>query len=677
MSKYITIFHLGPIQSYINTAKRTQDYWAGSYMLSYLSAIAISTVNNQLTSSIIFPYFEKDELISVVELYPHDTNQHDFRNIKNYIGTLPNRFVTIHEDKDKLKRLLKESKDNIVKAYNNITSQVRSVLEKKIFNGYVDSQWKEIWERQESDFIETMWIIHEIDDSKNYGSNYRQAERLLGARKGIRNFKQVPEPGEKCTLCGQQQALVTSSKNVRTFWSDLRESLKNSKIPYAFRPNERLCSICCVKRLAPVLFFTVKASKKEPLTFPSTSTIAVSSTLDKLAQKWNELEIQKNVLSFKEYFNKLGLKSFSKNNRSLPIVQFHLEDKLTNNQDIFRWDGDAYITDTYQKDKLRKEYHMDDSINISAIETCKESLELLIKNASLKEIPLSKYYAVLMMDGDDMGKHLYNCNREGQHRDFSERLSSFSKEIVPLIAQHYFRSKVAYFGGDEGVVFVSLEDLFPLMRCLRAAFSGHIVLDKNGLVYHVDFGKEGGDYIEDNAKNKQYKTAGAGKTASMGVVIAHHQQSLVQVMEALHYCLEKRAKQVDEKDAFSIALMKRSGGTTWAVSKWYYPAGNSNVIDVLEHLEDMKNLYRNKGLTSNWLLDLDREKHALQSIGAIKSEIRRLALRHCSKGYQESLKEIIEKSLLAFEKILSIKPELDNFIQLEFIANYIAKGGGS
>lgn len=690
MSEYLAIFQIGPVQEYISCAKRTQDFWSGSYILSYLAAVAIATVDNKLPNRIIYPVHDDDELVDAVKAKPEEPSEHNFKSVKKYIGTLPNRFVAIHDEKKKLIAVLNESKKNVINAYQKLVSRVKLRLEKEAGKSCIlDEEWNSIWERQGKNFIETCWAIYDMNTSIDYGGNcgnYMNAERLFGARKGIRDFKQIlpdGEPGEKCTLCGERQALKGNTRSARELWKELVLSLASSNYKYSFRENDRLCSTCVVKRLAPDIFF------KAPLYFPSTSAFAVSSALDELARNWDNTKIQESVQNFIAEFNGLKL-NHPDNNRPIPIIESHLKDKIKNNQRIFHWDGRLFIADTYQPDKLIKEYKIDKNAvqpTVESCNSCRDALKNLMNNLkmdNLKDVLPSKYYAVLMMDGDNMGEHLSECNDKKEHRDFSECLSDFSRKIVPLLAEQYFRGKVVYFGGDEGVIFVGLEDLLPLMRYLRAAFSGHIVLNKNKAECQIDFGIEGLDIIEDKAQNKQYKTVGKKATACIGAVIAHHQQSLLQVIEEVHTCLE-RAKKEDKKDSFCIALMKRSGGTTRSIGRWYYPANRKSPggVDVLEHLEKMKDLYRKPdGLSGGWLFDLDREKTGLNTINteAVRCEIRRLCFRHCGKNHHADLEPLVNETGIIIKGIRTpdrINDTLDNFIQLEFIANYIAKGGGN
>ena len=50
------LFAVGPVQEFIATARKTQDLWAGSYLLSYLSWSAMKVVAEEFgPDSLIFP----------------------------------------------------------------------------------------------------------------------------------------------------------------------------------------------------------------------------------------------------------------------------------------------------------------------------------------------------------------------------------------------------------------------------------------------------------------------------------------------------------------------------------------------------------------------------------------------------------------------------------------------
>jgi CRISPR-associated protein Cmr2 len=70
---------------------------------------------------------------------------------------------------------------------------------------------------------------------------------------------------------------------------------------------------------------------------------------------------------------------------------------------------------------------------------------------------------------------------------------------------------------------------------------------------------------------------GEHATASTGAIVAHHQAPLGAVLQELR-AAEKRAKNEGGRDAFSITLIKRSGGTLYLTEKWGEP------LDLLQAL---------------------------------------------------------------------------------------------
>ncbi len=674
MGEYISIFQIGPVQDYINNAKRTQDFWSGSYILSYLSAVAVETANLELPECIVYPDCN-DPLISVVKGKPDKPREHDFSNLGDRIGTLPNRFVAVHTDREKLEHALKLANGNISTAYEEIVRRIKEQLKSDLTAAKCsieDGEWEKIWNRQNTHFFSTMWVIHEAKDAlrQNYGKEYQLAERLFGARKGIRNFAQTEgEPGNKCNLCGEREQLDDLCGEREQLDDRIWDIIpKLHKFKYSFRKNERLCTSCMVKRLAPEIFFEKKSGSEDSISFPSTSTVAVSPAMCRLLEKWNDGEVQKDMSAFNDKLNDLKL-DFPKKLKPLPYIRKLMNKHIAYpaNASILQWDGDLFIKDTYQKKILMDDYKMDKNTSLKKIEDCREALKQL-----MTPFRPSKYYAVVMMDGDNMGKYLSDCQTMEDHKDFSRRLGSFAQKVVPRIAESYFSAKVAYFGGDEGVIFVSLDDLFPLMRCLRAAFSGHIRLEQK-----VQFTDDGSDEIQDVEKGEVYETAGKGKTACISAVVAHHQQSLLHVMEILRNSLKHKAKEVKGKDAFCITLMKRSGGTTCAVGKWKY-----DKLDVMAHLQKMAGLYKDKWLTEKWLYDLDREKTGLGTGERVYAEIIRLLRRHSTldkENFQKNMEPVQQEMKIIYGNMFNDISEktLENFIQLEFCAHYIAKGGGN
>jgi len=92
MSKTLQ-FTLGPVQGFVAQARRTRDFWAGSFLLSYLTGKAMLTVINN-DGKIIFPAVQdgasiNDSLLQAISL------QNGLRFSESFpvIGSIPNRFM--------------------------------------------------------------------------------------------------------------------------------------------------------------------------------------------------------------------------------------------------------------------------------------------------------------------------------------------------------------------------------------------------------------------------------------------------------------------------------------------------------------------------------------------------------------------------------------------------------
>ncbi len=94
---------------------------------------------------------------------------------------------------------------------------------------------------------------------------------------------------------------------------------------------------------------------------------------------------------------------------------------------------------------------------------------------------------------------------------------------------------------------------------------------------------------------------GKNATASCGAVIAHHQAPLSAVLRELREA-EKRAKGEGGRDAFSITVIKRSGGALHLTAKWGEPlALLAELRDFLAHEDTSRRAVYH---SLEWLKDL-------------------------------------------------------------------------
>jgi CRISPR-associated protein Cmr2 len=150
-------------------------------------------------------------------------------------------------------------------------------------------------------------------------------------------------------------------------------------------------------------------------------------------------------------------------------------------------------------------------------------------------------------------------------------------------------------------------DLLSAMQRLRHAYSGSAPQDAQ-----TDWGmvrNRQGDVREQLVLNKGFawlngrlmRMMGEHATASTGAIVAHHQAPLGAVLQELRTA-EKRAKNEGGRNAFSITIVKRSGGALYLTEKWGEP---------VNLLQDLIGFLRADGTSSRaifnsleWMRDL-------------------------------------------------------------------------
>src|SRR5690554_1267695 len=151
-------FHLtiGPVQAFVAQARRTRDFWAGSFILSYLSSVAMSAVRQQ-QGKIEFPVPDEN-FLNWLESGSGDEGD------KPKQGSVPNRFkameVSVDEDFDP---------KAVVDAVQLAWYELAELVWKKDLSNIAgsDSPQREIWQRQINHFWEISWCLTEDASASN------------------------------------------------------------------------------------------------------------------------------------------------------------------------------------------------------------------------------------------------------------------------------------------------------------------------------------------------------------------------------------------------------------------------------------------------------------------------------------------------------------------------------
>jgi CRISPR-associated protein Cmr2 len=596
MTQHLFLFTIGPVQSFIAQARKTQDLYAGSKLLSDLIAFAINKAEEDYNAVITFP-------------------------TKNLISK-PNRFLASIKNNADLDMSIvgKEIEDRVRKKFKRIADETVT----RTLNN--NNNKPQNFDNQIDTFLDIQWVALKFNDN-NYAEKYEEIERLLGAIKNVRTFEQINdgkgEVGRKCALCGERNIKIyrkseRDKKNERKYgtkWLYLRKLFMDSKEVIALEPGdtiagrdnktifepqegEGLCAVC----------FTKRFYEKEK--FPSTAAIA---TMD-----WLENIPDNEKLHYKNLFN--------------------------------NFDEQMYFEENHRAEYLKKYRHFKDT---DSLKEAKNELKVFYQNYGKP----SKYYALVMLDGDDMGRWISGEFLEnGQdlekfHELLSEELGRYAQTMQDRAKEP--EGKLVYAGGDDVMAFVNLKYIFKVLEELRIQFP--------------KFENMGFD-IKDNHKS----------SASAGIVIAHYKTPLSEVLKWSRR-MEKEAKEKGGRDAFAIAVLKHAGEINKTVWKWEREEEknlNSRNIKLLQEL--IKELQDDtNGFSYSFIKNLDME---FQKLGEIKNdkmlsvELRRLLIRSSQiKGDIDLRKKKVEEwqgKLL--DSYIDSQTET-NFFSFLTIADFLAR----
>lgn len=545
---HLFLFTLTPVQSFIMQARKTQDLWAGSRMLSDLVKEAIETIQHysHFEAKVIFPAVEGKDLEKITSLpnrllaeFTFPANDITDTQLKEIGRSVANAIS---------KKIGFDEKGN----YNN-AGFIKEAKDKIGSTEY--AKIKDAFEKQLKDYFSTFWVFVPCT-KETYADAYDKADRLLGAVKNSRTFTQNPEQGRKCSLSGEQNALVFNKATLPSFAinvAQIRSDMIDDK--------EGLAAISSIKRFYPF-------DKKKP--FDSTTDIALLKSMQDAPKSFKDFENIFDILKAaeQEKYLKLEGKDWTVFNE-----QFFYEDNLTSKQIPCK-----------QQLKIARDAH--------------KKLREILKDKGLK---FTKYYAILLFDADSMGKWLSGDFIEESKR--AEQLYDFHKHISSLLsgfadyAKNYVdgkgidntqKGRTVYAGGDDYLGFINLHYLFDVMKHLRWEFKEQV-----------------SDKI---SNNKQFqiipnpKTNSDEMSFSAGISIAHYKTPLSEVLTWARK-MEKEAKDTDNKDSFGIAVLKKSGEIHKAVLNFKDAKGDcfsDNLQKILDYLSD-------ENYSANFINVLERE----------------------------------------------------------------------
>lgn len=519
-------FTLGPVQGFVAQARRTRDFWAGSFLLSWLSGVAMAAVRRQ-QGSIQFPVPPANYLEWI-------EGQCEGRPPRQ--GGIPNRFksmraqVTAEFDGHRVAMAVRE-------AWQALAEHVWQ-CDRLDGVARFGSGTRAIWERQHRDFWDLSWVLTQDEHDSS----------VLDQRKNWRSHGfQMAEGGVKCMMMDGWQELSGAHRpgqheKEQMFWQALRASGIGG-IQTDLAEREQLCALAYVKRRFARHFATFEATlpgsglrlkgwKLSP-SVPSVAYMAAVHWLEALLRQGQPQELR-------ELLHHAQTVSAERNEwdtqiRCLSEAVPQWSSSQAERQ-LLALDGQLF----FEHVQLQPAAYGYDPHSMKA---WRNALSDFGHRHPGLGAP-SPFYAVLLMDGDSLGMHMSDPGKQTQissallnftHGPTPGQLGTVQGSVPEIVDRH--NGFLIYAGGDDVLAILPLEDALACAAEVRQHYL------------------------------RCFAHSGIETTISAAVEFAHVKTPLAQVLGDAHGLLDDVAKDGAGRDALAVQVWKTSG----QVLQWAQP----------------------------------------------------------------------------------------------------------
>lgn len=499
---HLFLVSVGPIQDFIASARRSRDLWFGSWLLSELAKSAARFIYEQ-RGKLIFPA-PQDPTV--------DLATGSRLNVANKIvATVELSPEQVYAFGNAIESAIQQELDRIrTEAYRSI-------------HGRFDSKNAE---RQVADLVEYYWVALPLSSQEKYSETRRMLEALMAARKVTRNFPPVkPHPDgwgssrPKSSLDGQRESVIPEGAYLRRDDPERTQKIKDLYRNYRAGQAEQLSGVDLLKR---------HGNRGSEAHFLSTSHIAA-------------LPFLKGLEDVDRTIAKEAWKQYAEALIKLEAEREEIGKRFPEHPVIGQYDG-AVLYEERLSDLLRDPPR-------SYLESARQELQRFLSKTVGNAMRPMPYYALLLADGDNMGKVIDAQTHIGdgmqRHQDLSQALSEFARGVQAIVEEKY-RGALIYAGGDDVLALLPLHTVLgcarELAREFRTSMKGFTARDK-----------------QSNAE--------ITPTLSVGIAVSHHIEPLSDALDLARQS-EKHAKGVPGKDALAVILSKRSGVDRSVVGRW-------------------------------------------------------------------------------------------------------------
>lgn len=513
MEAALLAFSIGPVQDFIAAARTTRDLWTGSYLLSWLTAHALAEVEEEAGVELIFPSVKGNALYAAAKAAKRGAGASAPPAARR--STLPNTFVVQLSGRGDARELARRCRAAVDEEWHRIQSAIHDALRNQWdakHSGW-DARWAEqvdnVWDvrttvlpgDEATDPDELRRLLGWTTDADLFSLRMELLARLAKADKQIRHYPPdeteaadaervhaagASNPGDpdirpKDSLLGtwaqmgplRSHAPDSQMSRSREFWEAVRGTSINGT---HLGERDRLSAVSLVKRFAWPVALAPALGMSDPrvLRFADIHTLAAREWLKEAGIDWQTLQDRGDWSGY-----------------------------------WLRWESVDRAAETGEPEPPQEVWDQ-------------------IQDAKRVHGDPPVYYAVLMLDGDNMGDKMRTADRELRLR-ISAALGDFSAERAPGIVERH-GGELVYAGGDDVLALLPLPGALACARELAQVFS--TVLEKQ---------------LPEPQK----------ATVSAGLVVAHVMEDLRAVLEGARDA-ERQAKNAG-RNRLALSVRRRSG----------------------------------------------------------------------------------------------------------------------
>lgn len=559
-------FSITPVQRFIEAARTVRDLKTGSEILCWLTNAAIKAGRDQ-QGTLLFPGIDDTEF-----------------NVDGYVRHIPNQFIMLFDEDENARAAEAACREAVKSTWNTLAGNVQGCFDK----AWGDLNWNpgDDWDKQVTSF----WDLHTAvippaDDAMHqqlfggasepdpWRRQWKVAAAILAMNKQVRHFPGDQGIGRaKCSMMGDFEQMGPGGplKEQNDFWTN-RKVAAFTRNGIRIGKRDRLCAVALTKRFAPVVENALKHLKN---TIPDTASLAVEA--------WRAQAVE----SCAEQLN------------AWDIAARHFCEHMGEEADS----PGRYLLDENLEELKNTEVPQDKNEQEAGnkFTPMKDARDMLFKEVRRQKMDLPpRYFAVLALDGDNMGKWLGGDRsfvdnielNEDYYHTMSRELRKFGRETVKGIIERY-HGHLVYAGGDDLLAFV------PVREVLQCA-------------------------LELQEKYPQLPGT-PPTTASVGIAICHYFHDLRSALRQARAALEE-AKD-NGRDRIGWRLLKRSGGDLQGILERTLAA---QVLEMAQRFD--------AGISDRWvyrLAETSAQLHGNASVEAVG-----LLCRHALKRVEGSPSE--------------------------------------